>query len=91
MRDRVIVGGDIGGVVGRFGTRKRGRAPTEAESLAEALTPPTDSISYHASADRGGVVLGGNPWNLLPPDGRIVGGDIGAVVAQFGHSCATPP
>ena len=90
QRDWVILVGDIGAVVARFGTA-RGTTPTKAEALAEALTPPTDATSYHASSDRGGVIPGRNAWNLLPPDGVIVVGDIGAVVVQFGHGCAPPP
>jgi hypothetical protein len=89
-RDRVIVGGDISAVVARFGTI-RGTAPTKAEALAEALTPPVDTTSYHPIADRGPGLAGPNPWNRTPPDGSIVGGDIGAIVAQFGHSCAPLP
>jgi hypothetical protein len=80
-RDRAVSGGDIGGVVARFGTAG---SPT-----GDPLTPPTSTTSYHTSADRGGSLPGSNVWNLRPPDGSISGGDIGAVVAQFGHSCAT--
>lgn len=85
-KDKSIVVEDIGAVVVRFGTT-RGAAPTEAEAFAEALVPPLAATGYHASADRGGLV-GPNAWNVGPPDGNIVVGDIGAVVAQFGHSCA---
>lgn len=87
-RDQSIVVGDIGRVVARFGTT-RGSTPTEEEALAEALAPPTAIDNYHASADRGSGLAGPNPWNPTPPDGNIVVGDIGAVVAQFGHSCAS--
>jgi hypothetical protein len=31
--------------------------------------------------------MGGDPWDLLPPDGAIGGGDISAAVIQFGHHC----
>jgi hypothetical protein len=44
---------------------------------------------YHTSADRSGALPGSNAWNLRPPDGTITGGDIAAVVAQFGHNCIT--
>ena len=37
---------------------------------------------------QGAPIPGQNIWNPLPPDGSIGIGDIGAVVAQFGHSCA---
>ncbi len=87
-RDGSIVSSDIGAGVARFGTT-RGSQPTNDEALSEALTPPLDMTSYHASADRGpGLGPSGNPWNLLPPDGTITVGDIWAVVVQFGHTCA---
>ena len=85
-RNRTITVGDMGAVVARFGTF-RDPAPTKGEALAQALTAPPDLTSYHASADRAGSA-GPNPWNLLPPNGTITVGDLGAVVAQFGHTCA---
>jgi hypothetical protein len=54
----------------------------------DPLTPPVSAQGYHVSADRMGAYPGQHPWNLRPPDGSISGGDIAAVVAQFGHSCA---
>ena len=78
---------NIGAVLARLGS-VRESPPTAEQALAEALTPPTDLRSYHAAFDRGGPVPGQNLWNLLPPDGQITVGDIGAVAAQFGHSCA---
>ena len=44
-----------------------------------------DATGYHTSADRSGSLLGSNAWNFKPPDGSVSVGDIGAVVAQFGH------
>ena len=85
-KDSTIAVGDIGAVVARFGAI-RGAVPTKQQALTEALTPPVNRSSYHASSDRAGTIPGENLWNLLPPDGIIVVGDIGAVVAQFGHSC----
>ncbi|MEX1255640.1 MAG: flexitail domain-containing putative surface protein [Dehalococcoidia bacterium] len=85
-RDRIIGVGDIGGVVARFGA-SRAIPPTPAEAVAEALTPPAATTGYHAAFDRSGSTPGGHPWDLLPPDGTIAVGDIGAVVVQFGHSC----
>ena len=85
-RDKVISVGDIGGVVARYGT-SRESPPTTEEALVEALTPPTDLTSYHPAFDRSGSDPAANPWNLLPPDGIISAGDIGAVVVQFGHTC----
>ncbi|MEX0992429.1 MAG: CSLREA domain-containing protein [Solirubrobacterales bacterium] len=86
QRDRSVSGGDIGAVVVRFGSVRAGGAPDEADALAEALTAPTSMSGYHASADRGGSAMG-DPLRLLPPDGSISGGDISAVVVQFGHNC----
>jgi len=86
-KDQRITLSDVGAVVARFATG-RTPPPTKEEALAEALTPPTDTTSYHASADRSGPDPQGNLWNLFPPDGTITVGDIGAVTAQFGHSCA---
>ena len=47
--------------------------------------PPVAATGYHSGADRGGALPGSNVWNINGPDGAIVVGDIGAVVAQFGH------
>jgi hypothetical protein len=78
-RDRVISGGDIGAVVKRFGEA--------GDPEGDPLVPPLAPTGYHTSADRGGAIPGGDPWDLEPPDGTISGGDIGTVVAQYGHSC----
>jgi len=86
-RDRTVTVGDIGAVVARFGASRQ-PPPTKEEALAEALTPPPPAPAYHAAYDRGGVIPGQELWDLLPPDGSVTVGDIGAVVAQFGHSCA---
>ena len=86
-RDGTVSVSDIGGVVARFGSFSE-PPPTEEEALAEALTRPPAAPAYHASYDRGGPMSGQNLWNLLPPDGSIGIVDIGAVVAQFGHTCA---
>jgi hypothetical protein len=82
-KDRAISGGDIGVVVGAFGTTG---SPT-----GDPLVPPTGP-GYHVSKDRNASIPpanGGNSWNLLPPNGSISGGDIGAVVGQFGHTCTS--
>ena len=86
-RDSSITIGDIIGVVSRFGS---GRAEplTEEEALAEATTLPPAAPAYHSAFDRGGADPEGNRWDLFPPGGNIVIGDIIAVVAQFGHICA---
>ena len=89
-RDKGIVIGDISAVVARFGTSHPllDALPSKKDLRDEALTPPIVMTSYHTSADRGPGLAGTNPWNPTPPDGTITIGDIGAVVAQFGHSCA---
>jgi hypothetical protein len=79
MRDRAVSASDIAGVVARFGTA--------GDPGGDPFTP-APLPGYHTAFDRGGAVPGANPWNLLPPNGSISGGDIAAVVAQFGHSCA---
>jgi hypothetical protein len=84
-RDGVIAVSDIGAVVARFGSLRQ-PPPTKQEALAEALTPPPPAPAYHASYDRGGAT-GIAPADLLPPNGVVSVGDIGAVVAQFGDSC----
>ncbi|MEX1254194.1 MAG: S8 family serine peptidase [Dehalococcoidia bacterium] len=79
-KDRVVVIGDIGAVVGRFGATGN---PND-----DPLITPSSATGYHTSADRNGSTPGQNPWNLQFPDGGVSIGDIGAAVAQFGHSCA---
>ncbi len=86
-RDTIVSISDIGAVVARFGAFRE-PPPTKQEALAEALTPPAAAPAYHTAFDRGGPIPGQNLWNLLPPDGSINFGDIDAMVAQFGHSCA---
>ncbi len=85
-----IDGFDIGDVVGRFGTVSDPPL-TKEEALAEALTPPTDTTSYHAASDRDVPDPEANVWNLGPPTGNIDGFDIGGVVVQFGHTCIVLP
>ena len=65
-----------------------GVAPTKAEALAQALTPPTSTSGYHASYDRG-PIIGANSWDRAPPDGTIsVVNDLLGIAVQFGHNCA---
>jgi hypothetical protein len=86
-RDRRVNVLDIGAVIVRFGSARE-TPPTKEEALAEALSPPPPAPAYHAASDRGGPIPGQDLWNLLPPDGSINIIDIGAVVVQFGHTCA---
>ncbi len=86
-RNQVVSISDIGAVVARFGSFQQ-PPPSNEQALAEAQTPPPPAPAYHASYDRGGPIPGQNIWNLRSPDGAVNVVDIGAVVAQFGHSCA---
>ncbi len=85
-RDRVVSVSDIGRVVGRFGADDDGGAAAVNRSSDPLSAPPPSG--YHPAFDRSGAIPGQFPWNASPPDGIISIGDIGSVVAQFGHSCA---
>ena len=88
-RDRAVTIGDIGAVVARFGTF-RDPVPSEGEALIEALTAPLPT-GYHTAFDRSPPEQGADVWDAGPPDGMITIGDIGAAVAQFGHTCVVAP
>ncbi|MEX1253121.1 MAG: flexitail domain-containing putative surface protein [Dehalococcoidia bacterium] len=85
-RDRAITVGDNARVAERFGTYDAGSAFFDRTS--DPLEMPDSPPSYHPAFDRDGSPPGADPWDLRPPNGSITAGDIGAVVAQFGHSCA---
>ena len=69
----------------RFGPR-HGPSLDKADALAEALSTPEDTTSYHAAYDRSGA--NGFAWNLGPADGHInLVDDIFGIAFQFGHSC----
>jgi hypothetical protein len=78
-RNGSITVGDIGAVVSRFGTT--------GDPGGDPFATPPDATGYHTSADRNASFPGMDLWDLRPPDGNITVGDIGAVVAQFGHHC----
>ena len=78
-RDRHIDAFDIGAVVVRFGA--------VGDPEGDPLSPPPPAPAYHTAFDRGGSIPGENLWNLLPANGSINAFDIGAMVAQFGHTC----
>ncbi|MEX1252920.1 MAG: penicillin acylase family protein [Dehalococcoidia bacterium] len=78
-RDKIVGIGDVGAVVGRYGA--------SGDVNGNPLTAPASVSGYHTSADRNGSIPGGDAWDLLPPNGTISIGDIGAVVGQFGHNC----
>ena len=88
-RDMRVTIGDVGAVVARFGTF-RDPAPSEGEALIEALTAPL-ATGYHTAFDRSPPEQGADVWDAGPPDGTITIGDIGAAVAQFGHTCVVAP
>ncbi len=79
VRDRLVSVSDVGRVVARFGTA--------GDPANDPLSPPPPS-GYHTAFDRSPPAPGADVWDAGPPDGSVGTGDIGAVVAQFGHSCA---
>ncbi|MEX1253084.1 MAG: flexitail domain-containing putative surface protein [Dehalococcoidia bacterium] len=79
-KDRIVAVGDIGAVVGRFGSSGTPGSPSAT---------PSSPAGYHSSADRSGAIPGSNGWNLKGADGIVSIGDVGSTVAQFGHSCTT--
>jgi hypothetical protein len=79
-RDKVVGGGDIAAVIGRYGS--------SGSVNGDPLTPPASTTGYHVIADRNGATPGQDPWDLRPPNGTVSAGDIAVVVAQFGHNCA---
>ena len=79
-KDRVVAIADVAAVVARFGAN--------GNPNGDPFVTPPNATGYHTSADRGGSIPGQNLWNLEPPNGSVSVGDIGAAVAQFGHSCA---
>ncbi len=85
VMDGAVVVGDIGAVVARFGT--------VGDPSGDPKEPPTSRFGYHTSFDRSGALVGSaGSWNLKPADGSHTIGDIGAVVAQFGHGgCGSKP
>ncbi|MEX0992964.1 MAG: flexitail domain-containing putative surface protein [Solirubrobacterales bacterium] len=91
-RNRSVNGGDIAAIVGRFGANDVGAGTfdrySDLDSTPNApISPAGARANYHPAYDRGGSLVGSNPWNLKPANGAISGGDIGAVVGQFGHHC----
>ena len=78
VRDRIVSVADIGRVAARFGT--------SGDPAIDPLSAPPAS-GYHTAFDRSPPAQGAELWQPGPPDGSISIGDIGSVVAQFGHSC----
>ncbi len=86
-RNGAVSVADIGAIVARFGAFIE-PPQTKEVALQEALITPSPAPAYHAAFDRGAPIPNENLWDLRPPDGTISIVDIGAVVAQFGHTCA---
>lgn len=82
-RDRAVTVGDIGAIVARFGS--------SGDPNGDPLSTPPAAPVYHTAYDRNGSNPAGDIWDMLPPNGSISIGDIGAAVVQFGHSCLVPP
>ncbi len=76
-RDGTISVADIARVIMHFGAT--------GDPTIDPLSFPW-GVAYHTAFDRGGPV-GANLWDQAPPNGSIAIDDIGAIVAQFGHSC----
>jgi hypothetical protein len=77
-RDGSIAGGDIFGVLGRFGSA--------GDPGIDPLSAPPSPPEYHTAFDRSPSV-GPNVWNLTPANGSIAATDIFAVLGQFNHAC----
>jgi hypothetical protein len=92
QRDRAVSGADVGAVAQRLGSNDA--TPGDFYRDSDPLSTPNPAVSpsgarqnYHPAYDRGGSITNASPWHLQPPDGAISGGDISAVVVQFGNSC----
>ncbi len=54
--------------------------------VVQAFGKNQGNPAYSIDNDRTGLI-GGNSWNLGPPDGQQTAADILAAVKQFGHNC----
>jgi len=93
-RDKFVGAGDLVALVSRFGandsepgTFDRNSAPLSTPS--KPVTPSGARANYHPNYDRGGTMMGGDPWDLLAADGSIGAAELAAAVIQFGHNCST--
>ncbi|MGB2693967.1 MAG: flexitail domain-containing putative surface protein, partial [Dehalococcoidia bacterium] len=85
VRDRIISVGDLFRIVQRFGTNDVG-GTSLVNRNSDPLSKP--GAGYHPAFDRSPPSLGGDPWDLGPPDGTIAANDILFSVRQFGHTCS---
>ena len=79
-RDRAVSLQDFLQVLAHFGS--------VGDPTVDPLSAPPPPPAYHSRFDRGGQVLGGQPWHELPPDGSIGLADFLSLLRQFGHTCA---
>ena len=77
-RDQAVSIADVGRVVARFGS--------SGDPTGDPFSPPP-ATGYHTAFDRSAAPPGEDLWDLGPPNGDISVADIGAIVAQFGHTC----
>jgi hypothetical protein len=82
-RDRAVNIVDITAVLAKFGTHDNG-------TPGDFSDDPLNSSGQRYNPDFDRTSLGPDPWDSGPPDGAINILDVVVVVAQFGHSCATP-
>jgi hypothetical protein len=71
---------DILRVLGQYGKNDYDSTPGEPPYANPGYTPDTDRTA----------LIGGNVWNLGPPDGQQTVTDILASVKQYNHNCAGP-
>ena len=79
QRDHAITVGDVGAIVARFGNF--------GDPGIDPLSPPPPT-GYHTAFDRSPAQPGDHLWDLGPPNGNISVSDVGALIGQFGHTCA---
>jgi hypothetical protein len=98
QKDQVVSVADISAVVARFGTTDNGGAALINRNSNPKAQP--SGTTYHPSYDRGGPIPNGGAAGAIPRQlpanfgsgaGSVTVSDISAVVAQFGHSCASAP
>ena len=92
QRDRVVSGNDIFAVVGRFNSTDIGVGPFDRNSdplsTPNALVIGDNRANYHPAYDRGGILAGGDVWDLAAASGAVSGTDIFNVIGQFNHVCS---
>ncbi len=93
QRDKTANIADIAAIVMRFGSYDVGPGTFDRNSSPllrpdAAVLPSGRRANYHPAYDRGGSMVGEDPWDLLPADGMVGASDLASAVAQFGHTCA---